>query len=132
MPSPGLRRLPRRLPLRRDFEFVDWNRDSVPSMEFASQDESGASTSNSRRSSAVSGVMEGVLGNTIQQWQVNALIDSLSEDEDKVDVDDALRRLEGQMSPQKQRGNETKVNNWVRTIRECLAAGEYGDEAPLG
>ena len=128
--QPGLRRLPRRLPLRRDFEFVNRNRESVSSMGFASQDESGASASNSRRSSAVSGVLEAGLGNTIQQWQVNALIDSLSEDEDDGDVEDALRRLEGQMNPQKQRARETKVDNWVRTIRDRLAAGDYGNEAP--
>jgi Gdp/GTP exchange factor required for growth at low temperatures len=128
--QPGLRRLPRRLPLRRDFEFVNRNRESVSSMGFASQDESGASASNSRRSSAVSGALETGLGNTIQQWQVNALIDSLSEDEDDGDVEDALRRLEGQMNPQKQRAKETKVDNWVRTIRDRLAAGDYGDEAP--
>jgi GDP/GTP exchange factor required for growth at low temperature len=128
--QPGLRKLPRRLPLRRDFEFVNRNRESVSSMGFASQDESGASASNSRRSSAVSGVLEARLGNTIQQWQVNALIDSLSEDEDDGDVEDALRRLEGQMNPQKQRARENKVDNWVRTIRDRLAAGDYGDEAP--
>jgi hypothetical protein len=128
--QPGLKRLPRRLPLRRDFEFVDRNRESVSSMGFASQDESGASASNSRRSSAMSGMMEGGLGTTIQQWQVNALIDSLSEEDDNGDVEDALRRLEGQMSLQKQRARETKVDNWVRTIRERLAAGDYGNEAP--
>lgn len=128
--QPGLRRLPRRLPLRRDFEFVNRNRESVSSMGFASQDESGASASNSRRSSAVSGGQDAGLGNTIQQWQVNALIDSLSEDEDDGDVEDALRRLEGQMNPQKQRAKETKVDNWVRTIRDRLAAGDYGNEAP--
>jgi GDP/GTP exchange factor required for growth at low temperature len=127
---PGLRRLPRRLPLRRDFEFVNRNRESVSSMGFASQDGSGASASNSRRSSVVSGVLEAGLGNTIQQWQMNALIDSISEDEDDGDVEDALRRLEGQMNPQKQRAKETKVDNWVRTIRDRLAAGDYGNEAP--
>ena len=130
MVPPGLRRLPRRLPLRRDFEFVNRNRESVSSMGFASQDESGASASNSRRSSVASGMLEAGLGNTIQQWQVNALIDSISEDEDEGDVEDALRRLEGQMNPQKQRAKETKVDNWVRTIRERLAAGDYGNEAP--
>jgi GDP/GTP exchange factor required for growth at low temperature len=130
MAQPGLRKVPRRLPLRRDFEFVDRNRDSVSSMGFVSQDESSASASNSRRSSAVSGISEGGLGNTIQQWQVNALIDSLSEEEDDGDVEDALRRLEGTMNPQKQRAKETKVDNWVRTIRERVAAGDYGDEAP--
>lgn len=130
MVQPGLRRLPRRLPLRRDFEFVNRNRESVSSMGFASQDESVASASNSRRSSVMSGVLDAGLGNTIQQWQVNALIDSISEDEDEGDVEDALRRLEGQMNPQKQRAKETKVDNWVRTIRDRLAAGDYGDEAP--
>jgi hypothetical protein len=78
----------------------------------------------------MSGILEGGLGTTIQQWQVNALIDSLSENEDDGDVEDALRRLEGQMNPQKQRAKETKVDNWVRTIRERVAAGDYGNEAP--
>ena len=128
----GPKKPPRRLPLRRAFEFVNRNRESVSSMGFASQDGSGPSASNSRRSSAVSGnAAEGGLGNTIQQWQVNALIDSLSdEEEDEGDVEDALRRLEGQMNRQKQRAKETKVDNWVKTIRERLAAGDYGDEAP--
>ncbi|KAH9055883.1 hypothetical protein EDB83DRAFT_2391697 [Lactarius deliciosus] len=124
----GPKKPPRRLPLRRAFEFVNRNRESVSSMGFASQDGSAPSASNSRRSSAVSG--EGVLGNTIQQWQVNALIDSLSDDEDEGDVEDALRRLEGQMNRKKQRAKETKVDNWVKTMRERLAAGDYGDEAP--
>ncbi|KAF8261243.1 hypothetical protein EI94DRAFT_1607660 [Lactarius quietus] len=124
----GPKKPPRRLPLRRAFEFVNRNRESVSSMGFASQD---GSASNSRRSSAVSGGgPEGGLGNTIQQWQVNALIDSLSDDEDEGDVEDALRRLEGQMNRQKQRAKETKVDNWVKTIRERLVAGDYGDEAP--
>jgi len=65
MLPPGLRRLLCRLPLQRDFEFVDWNRDSMSIVGFALQDESGVSTSNSRHSSAVSGIMEGVLGDTI-------------------------------------------------------------------
>jgi GDP/GTP exchange factor required for growth at low temperature len=125
----GPKKPPRRLPLRRAFEFVNRNRESVSSMGFASQD---GSASNSRRSSAVSGgASDAGLGATIQQWQVNALIDSLSdEDEDEGDVEDALRRLEGQMSRQKQRAKATKVDNWVKTIRERLAAGDYGDEAP--
>ena len=32
-------------------------------------------------------MLEAGLGNTIQQWQVNALIDSISEDEDEGDVE---------------------------------------------
>ena len=130
MLPPGLRRLPHCLPLWRDFEFVDQNHDSMSIMGFASQDESGASVSNLRRSSAVSGIMEGVLGNTVYQWQVNALIDSLSEDEDEGDVEDTLCHLKGQMNPQKQRDNETKFDNWARTIWERTAAGDYGSEVP--
>jgi GDP/GTP exchange factor required for growth at low temperature len=127
----GSKKPPRRLPLRRAFEFVNRNRESVSSMGFASQDGSGPSASNSRRSSAVSGSgLDGGLGNTIQQWQVNALIDSLSDDEDDGDVEDALRRLEGQMNRKKQRAKATKVDNWVKTIRDRLVAGDYGDEAP--
>ncbi|KAI0270524.1 hypothetical protein BC834DRAFT_950330 [Gloeopeniophorella convolvens] len=129
-PPPGLKKLPRRLPLRRDFEFVDRNRESVSSMGFASQDESSASTSNSRRSSATSSAAGIGFGNIIPQWQMNALVDSLSEDEDEGDVEDALRRLEGQMNPQRQRAKETKVDNWVKTIRERVTAGDYGAEAP--
>ena len=125
----GPKKPPRRLPFRRAFEFVNRNRESVSSMGFASQD---GSASNSRRSSAVSGgPLDAGLRTTIQQWQVNALIDSLSDDdEDEGDVEDALRRLEGQMSRQKQRAKATKVDNWVKTIRDRLAAGDYGDEAP--
>jgi GDP/GTP exchange factor required for growth at low temperature len=74
------------------------------------------STSNSRRSSVVSSVLEAGLGNTIQQWQVNALVDSISEDKDGGDVEDALCRLEGQMNPQRQHAKETKGNNLSPTF----------------
>ncbi|EIM84381.1 ras GEF [Stereum hirsutum FP-91666 SS1] len=122
---PGLQKTPRRLPLRRDFEFVDRNRDSVSSMGLASHE-----SMISPASSTTSSMSGGGLGSTIQQWQMNALVDSLSDDDEVGDVEDALKRLEGQMSPQKQKKKESKVDNWIRAIRGRMDAGDYTDEAP--
>ena len=118
---PGLRKVPRRLPLRRDFEFVRRS-ESVSSMGIASHD------SVSGPSSTVSSMLG--LGGSIQQWQMNALVDSLSNDEETGDVEAALRRLEGQINPQKQQEKVSKVDGWVRTIQERMAAGDYGDDQP--
>lgn len=123
---PGLSKPPRRLPMRRDFEFVNRDRDSVSSMGLASH-ESMISPASSATSSMSGG---GGLGSTIQQWQMNALVDSLSDDDEVGDVEDALKRLEGQMNPQKQRQKESKVDSWIRAIRGRMEAGDYTDEAP--
>ncbi|THH14380.1 hypothetical protein EW146_g5939 [Bondarzewia mesenterica] len=125
---PGLLKPSRRLPLRRDFEFVDSNRDSVSSMGLTSNDSIMSGPTSSVASDAST---DGGLG-MIQQWQVNALVDSLSDEEEVGDVEDALRRLEGQMNPQKQRAKESKVNNWIETIRGRMDVGEHGHEvSPL-
>ncbi|KAA1474168.1 ras GEF [Dentipellis sp. KUC8613] len=121
---PGLKKPARRLPLRRDFEFVDRNRDSVSSMGLTSHE-----SITSGQSSAVSS-MGGGLGSTIQQWQVDALVDSLSDDDEAGDVVDALRRLEGHMNPQKQRQKASKVDQWVKTMRSRIETGDHGDEEP--
>ena len=122
-PPPGLRKVPRKLPLRRDFEFIRRSGESVSSMGIRSRD------SVASENSAVS-VGGGGLGNGIQQWQVNAIVDSLSEDGGNGGVDEALRRLEGQINPQRRRENALKVDGWVRTIQERMAAGDFGDERP--
>ncbi|KAG6879641.1 hypothetical protein C0992_000276 [Termitomyces sp. T32_za158] len=120
---PGLRRLPKKLPMRRDFEFV--RRDTVSSMGLTSRDSvTSAPSSHASTASAVG------LGGTVAQWQLNALVDSLSDDEEKGDVEDALRRLEGQINPQKELEKASKVDGWVRSIQERLAAGDYSDEQP--
>ncbi|EGO03000.1 hypothetical protein SERLA73DRAFT_158671 [Serpula lacrymans var. lacrymans S7.3] len=124
-PAPGLRKVLRKLPLRRDFEFVRRSISSVSSMGFRSHD------SVTSESSALSSVSVGAgLGSNIQQWQVNALVDSLSDDEEVGDVGDALKRLEGQINPQKRKEKAMKVDGWVRTMQERLAAGDYGNERP--
>ncbi|KAH0579652.1 hypothetical protein H2248_002500 [Termitomyces sp. 'cryptogamus'] len=122
-PSAGSRRPPKKLPMRRDFEFV--RRDTVSSMGLTSRDSvASAPSSHASTASAIG------LGGSVHQWQINALLDSLSDDEEKGDVEDALRRLEGQINPQKELEKASKVDGWVRTIRERLAAGDYSDEQP--
>ncbi|KAH0834180.1 hypothetical protein J3R83DRAFT_11489 [Lanmaoa asiatica] len=122
-PPPGLRKLPRKLPLRRDFEFIRRSGESVSSMGVRSRD------SVASENSGVS-LGGGGLGNGIQQWQVNAIVDSLSEDAEDGGVDEALKRLEGQINPQRREEKALKVDGWVRTIQERMAAGDFGDEHP--
>lgn len=123
---PGLRRVLRKLPLRREFEFVRRSVQSVSSMGIRSRD--SIASENSAVSSASLG---GRLGTNIQQWQVNAIVDSLSENGEDGGVEDALRRLEGQINPQRRKEKAEKVDGWVRAIQERMAAGDFGNERPL-
>ncbi|KAJ3851244.1 hypothetical protein EV368DRAFT_43574 [Lentinula lateritia] len=130
---PGSRRLPRRLPLRREFEFLE-RPETVSSMGIISRSSIVSASSASGQSTAShtsSSSAAGGLGAGIQQWQMNALKDSLMDDEEPGDVDEALKRLEGQINPQKRLEKASKVNGWVKTIRERLAAGDYSDEEPM-
>ncbi|KAJ3881393.1 hypothetical protein F5051DRAFT_321803 [Lentinula edodes] len=130
---PGLRRPPRRLPLRREFEFLE-RPETVSSMGIISRSSIVSASSASGQSTAShtsSSSAAGGLGAGIQQWQMNALKDSLMDDEEPGDVDEALKRLEGQINPQKRLEKASKVNGWVKTIRERLAAGDYSDEEPM-
>lgn len=119
---PGLRKPPRKLPLRRDFEFV--RRETVSSMGIVTRE------SRSNASSVVSSPSATGFGGNIAQWQINSLIDSLSADEEAGDVEDALRRLEGQINPEKQQEKASKVDGWVRTMLERMVTGDYVDEKP--
>lgn len=117
---PGLRKASRKLPLRRDFEFVT-RPETVSSLGIASR----ASVVSASSEASMQG-----LGGAIQQWQMNALIDSLSDEEETGDAEAALRRLEGHINPARQQEKASKVNGWVRTIQERLAAGDYEEEGP--
>lgn len=130
---PGLRRLPRKLPLRRDFEFV--RPESVSSLSAAGAHTSitSAASSSIASSNATDDVEDSEhprLGRGIQQWQVNAIVDSLSDGEEAGDVDTALKRLEGRINQPQQMLKRSKVDTWVRSIRERMANGLYGDEKP--
>lgn len=122
----GFRRAPRRLPNRRDFEFVRQSVDSVSSMGIRAHDSVLSAGSSVISSAHVSGSAD--LAGPIQQWQMNALVDSLSDDEEPGDVEAALRRLEGQINEPKQKAKQSKVDGWVQSIRERLANGQFNAE----
>lgn len=122
----GLRRHPRRLPNRRDFEFVRQSVESASSMGIRTHDSVLSGGSSVVSSAHVSGSAD--LAGPIQQWQMNALVDSLSDEEETGDVEAALRRLEGQINRDAQRHKQTKVDGWVQSIRERLANGQFGPE----
>lgn len=141
---PGLRRLPKKLPLRRDFQFV--RPESVSSFGAAGGHTSIVSAASSsiasshiaddvedKRYSSASGAEDSGrprLGRSIHQWQVNAIVDSLTDDEEAGDVDAALNRLEGRINRTQQTVKQSKVETWVKSIRERMANGLYGDEKP--
>ena len=141
---PGLRRLPKKLPLRREFEFV--RPESVSSFSatgghasIISAASSSIASSNATDDANGSRHASGTgtedddqpgLGRGILQWQVNAIVDSLSDDEDAGDVDAALNRLEGRINQTQRKLKQSKVDTWVKSIRERMANGLYGDEKP--
>jgi hypothetical protein len=84
----------------------------------------------SNTSSVVSVPLAAGFGGIVAQWQLNSLMDSVSADEEAGDVEDALRRLEGQINPEKKQEKASKIDGWVRTMRERLIAGDYVDEPP--
>jgi GDP/GTP exchange factor required for growth at low temperature len=139
-----LRRLPRKLPLRRDFEFIrpesvssfgaaggHTSIISAASSSIASSNATDAAEDN-RYSSATGAGDDGQprLGHSIHQWQVNAIVDSLTDDEGAGDVDAALNKLEGRINQTQQTLKQSKVDTWVKSIRERMANGLYGDEKP--
>ncbi|KDR78279.1 hypothetical protein GALMADRAFT_245373 [Galerina marginata CBS 339.88] len=126
---PGLRKPPKKLPMRRDFEFV--RRSEVSSMGIVSHEsmrDSVASSTRSGSSPSSSGPPR-----PIQKWQMKSLQQTfeLSDDEDNGDVEAALRRLEGQINPKIQQEKAEKVDGWVRTLQERMANGDYDYESSL-
>ncbi|KAI6011338.1 hypothetical protein EDC04DRAFT_2959174 [Pisolithus marmoratus] len=122
---PGLRKAPRKLPLRRNFEFVRRSGQCVSLTGIRLRDPVGS------ESSAVSSAsVGGRLGTNIQQSQVNAIVNSLTDDGGDSGVEEALQRLEGQINPQRRKEKALKVDGWVRAIQKRMAAGDFGDDQP--
>ena len=121
---PGLRKQ-RKLPMRRDFEFV--RRSEVSSMGIISQESlrDSVNSSTSERSSSGAGPQP------IQRWQMKSLqqtFEEMSNDsDDKGDVDAALRRLEGQINPKVLLENAEKVDGWLLHLRERMENGDYAN-----
>ena len=124
---PGLRKPLRKLPLRRDFEFV--RRSEVSSMGIISHESLRDSVSSSHSEASPSSSPG---RGPIRRWQMKSLqrtFDSSSNDSgDKGDVEDALRRLEGQINPKILQEKAEKVDGWVRTMQQRMADGDYDDE----
>ena len=141
---PGLRRLPKKLPMRKDFQFV--RPESVSSFGAAGGHTSIVSAaSSSIASSNVTDDAENKrhtstseaedderpkLGRSIHQWQVNAIVDSLTDEEEAGDVDAALNKLEGRINQTQHTLKQSKVETWIKSIRERMANGLYGDDKP--
>ncbi|KAJ7440137.1 ras guanine nucleotide exchange factor domain-containing protein [Mycena latifolia] len=121
---PGLRQPMRRLPLGHQFEFV-LRSDSVSSMGLHSNGNSSRRSSVSASSVSTSDAQ--IAGGNIHQWQLNALVPSLSDDDEGEDVEAALHQLEGQINPQKQQEKAEKVDGWILTMRERFLNGDYDD-----
>ena len=127
----GLRKPLKKLPLRRDFEFV--RRSEVSSMGIVSHHESLRDSVSSTHSE-VSPSSSPERG-PIRRWQMKTLqrtFDSSSNDSgDKGDVEDALRRLEGQINPKVLQEKAEKVDGWVRTMQQRMADGDYDDDRSI-
>ena len=128
----GLRKPMKKLPLRRDFEFV--RRSEVSSMGIVSHHESLRDSVSSTHSEA-SPSSSPERGGPIRRWQMKTLqrtFDSSSNDSgDKGDVEDALRRLEGQINPKVLQEKAEKVDGWVRTMQQRMADGDYDDDKSI-
>lgn len=124
---PGLRKQ-RKLPMRREFEFV--RRSEVSSMGIISheslRDSVNSSTPSERSPTSSLGSPQ-----PIQRWQMRSLQQTFEEmsndDDNKGDVDAALRRLEGQINPKVLQENAEKVDGWLLNLRERMAKGDYAN-----
>ena len=127
---PGLRKPLRKLPLRRDFEFV--RRSEVSSMGIISHESLRDSVSSAHSDTSPPSSPG---HHPIRRWQMKSLqqtFDSASNDSgDKGDVEDALRRLEGQINPKVLQERAEKVDGWVRTMQQRMADGDYDDEKSI-
>ncbi len=112
------RRGPKRLPTRRDFEFI--HRSASPSViSHQSRNRSSTSSHNSSDSASERQYIVGAGG--IQAWHLD-FIDS--DDEEPGDVEAAMRRLEGQIDKDRQKHKEVKVDGWLRQVKKRLDNGD--------
>lgn len=128
---PGLRKPVRKLPNRREFEFV--RRSEASSMGITSHESLRDSVASTQSESAPNSA--GGMPGPLQKWQMKSLqqtFENISNDEeDSGDVEAALRRLEGQINPKVVQENAEKVDGWVRNIQERLANGDYDYESSM-
>ncbi|RPD63301.1 ras GEF [Lentinus tigrinus ALCF2SS1-6] len=128
-PGLGLKKAARKLPTRRDFEFVRQSMSSVSSMGIRTRESMLSRSSIVSSSSEVEAEGEdGEMGGPIQAWQLNAILDSLSDDGESGDVEAALRRLEGQINQDKVKEKQSKVDQWIQSMHH-RQAGQFSRES---
>ena len=115
------RRPAKRMPQRRDFQFVRQSLESVSSTGLqSSQSGSEASFSHSN-----DGDNRGVLPlPPLEEWQLRYTRDD--SDDEPGDAEAALRRLEGQVNANVQEAKSKKVDTWLKKVQERLAAQQQG------
>ena len=127
-PGLGLKKATRKLPTRREFEFVRQSMSDVSSLRtresMLSQEESSAVSSSSEVDPNTADAAD-VQGGPLQAWQINAILDSLSDEEESGDVEAALRRLEGQINQDKVKEKQTKVDQWIQSMHQRQADGRF-------
>lgn len=138
-PGLGLKKATRKLPTRRDFEFVRQSMSTVSSMGIRTRESMMSQESSVISSSSEVEAVEGGdadAGGPIQAWQLNAILDSLSDDnEGGGDVEAALRKLEGQINHDNVREKQSKVDQWIQSMHQRQAGrqpreseGSFSDE----
>ncbi|KAH8084897.1 ras GEF [Cristinia sonorae] len=125
---PGLKKLPRRLPNRRDFEFVRHSIDSVSSMGIQTHRSVMSAGSSSVMSSGSASAVE--LGGAIHQWQVNASLIPLVMMARRITLRRLYDVLKARSAKISSGEKQSKVDGWVQSIRERMAHGTYGNERP--
>ncbi|KAI1789674.1 ras GEF [Ganoderma leucocontextum] len=126
-PGLGLKKATRKLPTRRDFEFVRQSMSSVSSMGIRTREsmlsQEGSSVVSSSSEVDPDAADAAVQGGPLQAWQINAILDSLSDEEEGGDVEAALRRLEGQINQDKVKEKQTKVDQWIQSMHQRQVDG---------
>ena len=133
-PGLGLKKATRKLPTRRDFEFVRQSMSSVSSMGIQTREsmlsqEGSSVVSSSSEVDPDAAEAAALQGGPLQAWQINAILDSLSDEEESGDVEAALRRLEGQINQDKVKEKQTKVDQWIQSMHQRQADSRSGRES---
>jgi Gdp/GTP exchange factor required for growth at low temperatures len=115
------RRLVRRMPQRRDFQFVRQSLESMSSTGLqSSKSESERLSSHSHDGDDRAAIPL----QDVQPWQLRYTRDD--SDDEPGDAEAALRRLEGQVNASVQEAKSKKVDTWLKKVQERLAAQERG------
>jgi Gdp/GTP exchange factor required for growth at low temperatures len=114
-----LRKTARRLPHQRDLKFVS-RIDSLSSRESPAAVTSVHSSVNVEEDDQSSvGHVTDPNSRKVFAWQLDYIIDS--EEDEPRDVEAALRRLEGHVDRDRQHKKETKIDGWLRQVKQRKA-----------